>query len=398
MKNQKFLTMKNMKLNIRQVCILIIVAFVMGQVWLVVPNVHQIILYGKKSVLDSSHRLLFLPQVISAILMANVIGHIDYYFGTKRGLLISLILATVGMFFVAVSDGGYAYFIVAQFCIGAAIAGTMSALSILSTFLAKKISASLLLILFAALILGGMTIPSLLDYFLHHHTWQEIPLYIGFITILLYMIVQLFVEDYRSEEHPKPKTHIRVIWKKIPWRLLFFLALILSNAISQILLQQLGGDYLTEIKKVEEKTIILLMTTFFLSMGIGAIISAIIDIFTPTRILYPALASCVVLGYILLPFSTREYQMFIGTILIGIGVWSLIPFTIFYIHTYLPETEEIATSLLISTYFLGIAIGKIFHNIHHEALRITVHLGLLTAVITLVISLFTIWKYSPHKK
>jgi|GEM_PF-5009667 len=387
-----------MKTNARQIVILVIVAFIMGQVWLVIPSFYHVIMYHKKVVPEAPYAFIFLPLVISAIVMANIIGHIDYYFGTKRGLLISLILATAGMFLVAIADGGYVYYVLAQICIGAAIAGTMSALSVLSIFILTKRCSSFLLVLFAAMIFGATTIPSLLDYFLKHHTWQEIPLYLGFVSILLYMIVQLFVDDTRSEDHPRPKGALTATWKKIPWTTVLFLLLVLSNTISQVLLQELGGSYLLDIKSVGERSIIFLMTSYFLSMGVGAILAGVIDTFTPTRILYPVLAGLVLLGYLVLPFAEHVYQMFLATCLIGIGVWSILPLTIFYIHRFLPETEEIATSFLISTYFIGVAISSFFQNVHHSAVKDTFHLGLLTAGITLVLSLFIVFrKWSPQK-
>lgn len=378
-----------MKGKLRQITLFLFIAFIVGQAWQVIPSFELIVTQKEAApTLNSIQSLLFLPMTCSAILVANITGILDYHFGTKRGILISLLLLTVGMFFVAIAKGAYLYYFLAQICIGASVAAALSAFSVFSSLLLKQAASFFLLTLYAALMFGSMCIPWLLEFFYVHHTWQEVPLYLGFTSILLYMLVQLFVDDIRNEKHPQTPLGLLFIRKHIPLKVLIFIVIVFANSLSQMLVLHAGKDYLTLVKNVDVKDVIWLMTTFFFAMGIGSLISAVISLFSSTKVLYPALALCTLLGFITLPLSTKLYQMYIATLFLGVGVWSLLPMTLHIANKTFSDVEEVTTSTLISTFFLAIAISHLIHFFPKDSVRTLFHVGLITSITTLLLTTY----------
>lgn len=316
------------------------VAFVIGQCYIILPTLTQIL---DVKTLDE-HPYLLIVYYVAAISAAIGAGYFDLKYSAKHGLLFSLASASIGMFLLAASRLEIPYLIFAQLFLGMSTGGAFSSLNILAVEHISKLSPHVLLFFYAAFPLGSATVPAVLLSYQQEkmHAWQEIPLYLAFGSLFLFMIAKLIVTETGEQARIGAKLK-GLRWMHVPYMLVAFCISI------PLTVMQTWGDNSPDAG-------VAFTSLFLLSMAVGGFLVGLVKIFLPNKYLYPLLAIGAFAGFFI-------PQPELGPLIVGACAWSLLPLSVYYAERYDPSVKELVSGIIVASYILGKAVIVIDHQL-----------------------------------
>ena len=307
----------------------------------------------------SRYGMMFIPQVLLAILASSVGPVLARRWTLKRVLLAGLSADLLAMTLLAVSrllqnssEAAYGVLLVATGLLGFGFGATVMALNTYAEKLNPGRENRAVLVLNALLGAGTALAPLFVAIFLGLGAWWLMPLMVALALAVLFLLsAKQSLEASVTEASNTPRS------KRLPHRFWLYAAVILLYGIVETLSGNWSGPYLAEDRGVSAQDASFALTAFWGMVTIGRIFFAAVSSRATVRWIYTGLPVLLVVAFQVISRAAGETSGIIAFGLAGLGCSAFFPLCISLSGQEFPRFAATMSGELVAFYQAGYGVA-----------------------------------------
>ena len=310
---------------------------------------------------SAKYGLLFLPQIVAAIVSALAVRRLAARIGMKRVVMLGTACCVVSMALLLVASRlvghpGLAYpvLLVGTAAVGAGFAATMSGLNVYAFELFREHPGAALTGLHMVITVGSVLSPLMFSLFLRGGYWPGAPMVVAAILAGL-LASQLKLDSLGSDRAPgyePPADRVR-----LSQRLWLWAALALLYGACEATFAYWGPVYANEDKGLSVATSALALSAFWGALTLGRALFTAFSLRFRTRAVYIIAPFVVAVAFLALPFLQGTLSVILGFALAGLGCSFFYPDSVGLASNEQPAHAAVVSATMTAFLFAGFGLG-----------------------------------------
>jgi fucose permease len=311
---------------------------------------------------NAQYGLLFLPQIVAAIVSALAVRRLGARIGMKRVVIIGTGCCVVAMALLLVASSlvghpglAYSVLLVGTAAVGAGFAATMSGLNVYAFELFREHPGAAITGLHMVITAGSVLSPLMFSLFLRGGYWPGAPMVVAAILAGL-LVSQVKLDSLGSDRALGYELSAERV--RLSQRVWLWAALALLYGACEATFAYWGPVYANEDKGLSVATSALALSAFWGALTLGRALFTAFSLRFRTRALYVVAPFVVAAAFLVLPLTQDTMPVILGFALGGLGCSFFYPNSVGLASNEQPMHAAVVSATMTAFLFVGFGLGS----------------------------------------